>query len=78
MAVAQEQEMKAKVQEMKAKVVESEAKVPLAMAQAFKDGNLGVFDYYNMQNIQADTSMRTSISDEDNVDKDQNIKQDKK
>ena len=71
--------MKAKVQEMKAKVVESEAKVPLAMAQAFKDGNLGVFDYYNMQNIQADTKiMRTSISDEDNVDKDQNIKQDKK
>ena len=62
MAVAQEQEMKARVQEMRSKVVEAEAEVPLAMAHAFKDGNLGVFDYMNMKNIEADTSMRESIS----------------
>ncbi len=67
MAVAQEQEMKAKVQEMQAKVVESEAEVPLAMAHAFKNGNLGVFDYYNMQNVKADTNMRTAISSDDNT-----------
>ena len=62
MAVAQEQEMKARVQEMRSKVVEAEAEVPLAMAHAFKDGKLGVFDYMNMKNIEADTSMRESIS----------------
>ena len=62
MAVAQEQEMKARVQEMRSKVVEAEAEVPLAMAYAFKDGKLGVFDYMNMKNIEADTSMRESIS----------------
>ena len=62
MAIAQEQEMKAKVVEMKAKVVESESKVPLAIAQAFENGKLGVMDYYNMKNIMADTSMRESIS----------------
>ena len=62
MAVAEEQEMKARTQEMQAKVVESEAQVPLAMAQAFREGKLGVFDYVNMRNIQADTSMRESIS----------------
>ena len=62
MAVAQEQEMKARVQEMRSKVVEAEAEVPLAMAQAFKEGKLGVFDYMNMKNIEADTSMRESIS----------------
>ena len=62
MAVAEEQEMKARTQKMQAKVVESEAKVPLAMADAFRDGKLGVFDYVNMRNIQADTSMRESIS----------------
>ena len=62
MAVAQEQEMKARVQEMRSKVVEAEAEVPLAMAHAFKDGRLGVFDYMNMKNIEADTSMRESIS----------------
>lgn len=62
MAVAQEQEMKARVQEMRSKVVEAEAEVPLAMAQAFKEGKLGVFDYVNMKNIEADTSMRKSIS----------------
>ena len=62
MAVAQEQEMKARVQEMRAKVVEAEAQVPLAMADAFRSGNLGVMDYYRMKNIQADTDMRDSIS----------------
>jgi len=62
MAVAKEQEMKAEVQAMNAKLVEAEAQVPLALAQAFKDGNIGVMDYYNMKNILADTSMRTSIS----------------
>ena len=64
MAVAEEQEMKARTQEMQAKVVESEAQVPLAMAQAFREGKLGVFDYVNMRNIQADTDMRESISGE--------------
>ncbi len=63
MAVAEEQEMKARTQEMQAKVVEAEAEVPKAMAQAFREGNLGIFDYYNMQNIKADTGMRQSISD---------------
>ncbi|HEX2976897.1 MAG TPA: flotillin-like protein FloA, partial [Bacteroidales bacterium] len=62
MAIAAEQEMKAKVQEMRAKVVESEAEVPLAMAEAFRKGQLGVMDYYKMKNINADTQMRESIS----------------
>ena len=62
MAVAKEQEMLAAVQEMRAKVVEAEAEIPLAMAVAFKDGNLGVMDYYNMKNVMADTSMRDAIS----------------
>ena len=62
MAVAAEQEMVAKVQEMRAKVVEAEAEVPKAMADAFRKGNLGVMDYYNMRNVQADTKMRDSIS----------------
>ena len=62
MAVAKEQEMKAEVQAMNAKLVESEAQVPLASAQAFRDGNIGVMDYYNMKNILADTNMRSSIS----------------
>ena len=62
MAVAQEQEMKARVHEMRAKVVEAEAEVPLAMAQAFRDGHLGVMDYYNMKNVASDTKMRDSIS----------------
>jgi len=64
MAVAQEQEMSARVQEMRAKVVEAEAQVPLAMAEAFRSGNLGVMDYYRMQNVQADTRMRDSFSEE--------------
>ena len=62
MAVAKEQEMKAMVQEMRAKVVEAEAQVPEALAEAFRSGRLGVMDYYNMQNILADTKMRESIS----------------
>jgi uncharacterized protein YqfA (UPF0365 family) len=62
MAVAAEQEMKARTQEMRAKVVEAEAEIPKAMAQAFREGKLGVFDYYNLRNIQADTAMRESIS----------------
>lgn len=62
MAVAEEQEMQARVMEMKSKVVEAEAKVPLAMAEAFKSGNLGVMDYYKMKNIVSDTDMRNSIS----------------
>ena len=69
MAVAYEQEMKAKAQEARAKVIEAEAQVPLAMAEAFKNGNLGVMDYYKMQNIQADTSMRESIAKPQQKDK---------
>jgi uncharacterized protein YqfA (UPF0365 family) len=62
MAVAFEQEMKASVQEMRAKVVEAEAEVPRAMATALREGKLGVMDYYNMQNLIADTQMRGAIS----------------
>ncbi|MBP5211165.1 MAG: flotillin-like protein FloA [Bacteroidales bacterium] len=62
MAVALEQEMKAKAQEARAKVIEAEAKVPLAMAEAFRSGNLGVMDYYKFKNIQADTDMRENIA----------------
>jgi len=62
MAVAKEQEMKASVQEMQAKVVEAEAEVPKAMAAALREGKLGVMDYYNMQNILADTQMRGNIA----------------
>ncbi len=61
MAIAAEQEMVAKVQEMRARVVEAEAQVPLAMAEAFRSGNLGVMDYYKMKNIMADTKMRDNI-----------------
>ncbi|MBO9597114.1 MAG: flotillin-like protein FloA [Cohnella sp.] len=61
MAVAQEQEMKARVVEMRAKVVEAESEVPLAMADALKAGKMGVMDYMNMKNIEADTQMRGSI-----------------
>lgn len=61
MAVAHEQEMRARVEEMRAKVTEAEATVPLAMAEALRSGNLGVMDYYNMRNIMADTDMRDSI-----------------
>ncbi len=62
MAVAREQEMKAAVQEMRAKVVEAEAEVPIAMASALKEGKLGVMDYYQMQNVIADTTMRDGIA----------------
>lgn len=62
MAVALEQEMKAKAQEARAQVIMAEAEVPKAMAQAFKDGNLGIMDYYRMKNIQSDTDMRESIA----------------
>ncbi len=62
MAVALEQEMKAKAQEARAKVIEAEVQIPLAMADAFKSGNLGIMDYYRMKNIDADTHMRDSIS----------------
>ena len=65
MEFAVEQEMKARVQEMRAKVVEAESKVPLAMADAFKAGNLGIMDYYRMKNIEADTQMRDKIGAED-------------
>ncbi|MBO5406677.1 MAG: flotillin-like protein FloA [Bacteroidales bacterium] len=61
MAVALEQEMKAKAQEARAKVIEAETEIPLAMAEAFRNGNLGVMDYYKMKNIQADTQMREEI-----------------
>ncbi|MBT2574375.1 flotillin-like protein FloA [Bacillus sp. ISL-51] len=61
MAVAQEQEMRARVEEMRAKVVEAEAEVPLAMAEALREGNIGVMDYMNIKNIDADTGMRDSI-----------------
>ena len=62
MAVASEQEMKAKAQEARAKVIEAEALVPQAMAEAFRNGNLGIMDYYRMQNMQADTAMREQIA----------------
>lgn len=62
MAIALEQEMKAKAQEARAKVIEAEAQIPLAIAQAFREGKLGVFDYYRLRNLQADTEMRESIS----------------
>ena len=62
MAVAQEQENKAEVQGMRARVIEAEAEVPRAIAAAFRDGKLGVMDYYNMQNILSDTRMRDAIA----------------
>ena len=64
-AVALEQEMKARTQESQAKVVEAQAQVPLAMAEAFRTGRLGVMDYYRMDNIQSDTAMRSSIAGPD-------------
>ena len=64
MAVAEEQENQAAIKGMRAKVIEAEAQVPLAMAEAFRNGKLGVMDYYNMQNVQSDTKMRESIAQE--------------
>ncbi|MCP4548336.1 MAG: flotillin-like protein FloA [bacterium] len=73
MAVAAEQEMTARTQEMRALVVEAEAEVPRAMAQAFREGNMGIMDYYKMKNIQSDTDMRDSIaSDGDTTPEDPN------
>ncbi len=62
LAIAQEAEMRARTQENRAKVVEAEAQIPMAMAEAFRSGNLGIMDYYRMRNIQADTQMREGIS----------------
>lgn len=62
MAIALEQEMKAKAQEARAKVIEAEAEIPKSMSEAFRNGNLGIMDYYKMQNIKADTEMRDSIA----------------
>ncbi len=62
MAVALEQEMKAKAQEARAKVIEAEAEIPKAIAEAFRSGNLGIMDYYKLRNLQADTEMRDSLS----------------
>nr|HPM00415.1 flotillin-like FloA family protein [Bacillota bacterium] len=75
MAVAKEQEMKAAVQEMRAKVVESEAEVPKALADALRNGRMGVMDYYQLQNVQADTLMRDAIS---KVGKSDSIEKEKK
>src|SRR5262249_47744590 len=61
LAVAQEQEFKATAQQNRAKVIEAEAQIPLAMAEAFRAGHLGIMDYYKMRNIQADTGMRESL-----------------
>ncbi|MGH7500649.1 MAG: flotillin-like protein FloA [Longimicrobiales bacterium] len=65
MAIAEEQEMRARVQEMRARVVEAEAEVPLAMAEAFRTGNLGIMDYARYHNVEADTRMRKSIAGSD-------------
>jgi uncharacterized protein YqfA (UPF0365 family) len=62
MAVSQEQENIAKIEENRAKLVEAEAEVPLAMAEAFSSGRLGILDYYKLQNVQADTNMRGAIA----------------
>lgn len=62
MAVASEQEMLAEIKKMRSKVVEAESKIPLAIANALENGNIGIMDYYKMENINADTKMRNSIS----------------
>ena len=67
-AVALEQENKAKVQEMQAKLVEAEAQIPMAISEAFRQGHLGVMDYYRLRNVQADTDMRSSISQSEDED----------
>ena len=60
--MALEQENIAKVQEMRAKLVEAEAQIPMAISEAFRQGNLGVMDYYRLRNLQSDTDMRNTIS----------------
>lgn len=77
MAIAAENEMKAKVQEMKAMVVQAEAEVPKALAKALNNGTMGVMDYYNMKNIQADTAMRKALGSEVENDKNQEQQSDK-
>ncbi len=64
MAVASEQEMKSKAQEARANVIQAEAEIPMAIAEAFRSGNLGIMDYYRYKNIQADTKMRDSIAED--------------
>ena len=64
MAIALEQEMKAKAQEARAKVIEAESELPRAMARAFTEGNLGIMDYYRLKNVEADTKMRDSIAED--------------
>lgn len=64
-AIAKEQEMRAEVEHMKAKVVEAEAEVPMALAETLRNGNLGVMDYYRMQNVQADTNMKNNVGTAD-------------
>ncbi|WP_044200585.1 flotillin-like protein FloA [Flammeovirga sp. OC4] len=76
MAVAVEQEMKAKTQQSRAKVIEAEAEVPLAIAEAFRSGNLGIMDYYKLKNLQADTTMRDSIAEASRDDQVQDKKSD--
>ncbi len=68
MAVAEEQEMRARVQQMSAKVMEARAEVPQALAEALRTGNMGALDYYRLQNIESDTSMRRNIAGEENSD----------
>ena len=68
MAVAQEQEMQAKVVEMKAELVKAEAQVPMALAEAFRQGHMGVMDYVRYNNIQSDTTMRKAIAGGDDTD----------
>jgi uncharacterized protein YqfA (UPF0365 family) len=75
MAVAKEQEMVAEIQEMKAKVIEAESKIPQAIAYAFKDGKLGVFDYYKMENVKADTKMRENISNNVNEEEEEVVEE---
>jgi uncharacterized protein YqfA (UPF0365 family) len=66
MAVASEQEQKAKAQEARANVIQAEAQIPLAIAEAFRNGNLGIMDYYKIENVKSDTQMRQSIADDKN------------
>ena len=68
MAQAREQEMSARVEEMRAEVIAAEAQVPLAMADAFRSGNLGIMDYARYRNIESDTTMRKAIAEGDSSD----------
>jgi len=77
MAVAREQEMKAKAQEARANVIQAEAQIPMAIAEAFRAGNLGIMDYYRYKNIQADTRMRESIAKDPNIEGSESKKSDK-